>query len=108
MAVTASNFSSLMTGFVGGFSSASSTITTTWTQPTTISIGNVELTEEVARKLVDLIEQLDRLSDPKELRALAAGVAQEADCTQKEARTTLTALRSLLDLAAIERKLEAV
>ena len=99
---------------LGATTSSSSTssslgaLTTTWTQPTTIAIGDVELTEETARKLVDLIEQLDRLNDSAELDAVAAGVAQEAECSKKEAKTTLVALRSLLNLAAIERKLEAV
>ncbi len=67
-----------------------------------------EIPEDVARKLVDLIEQLARLDDSTELDAVAAGVAQEAECSKKEAKTTLVALRSLLSLASIERKLEAV
>ena len=69
---------------------------------------SVEIEDEVRQKLIDLIEKLDSLDDPKEMRALAAGIAQEAGCTQKEAKVVLIALRSLLSLAAIERKLEAV
>jgi len=109
IATTTSNTTILAFGGTPAWSTSSAAISTpTITFNTTIAIGDVELTEETARKLVDLIEQLDRLDDSVELDAVAAGVAQEAECSKKEAKTTLVALRSLLSLASIERKLEAV
>ncbi len=99
MTTTASTITSNFT--VTNPSMTSAIITSSWGTP-------YQIPEEVARKLADIIEQLEHLDDPEELNARAAGIAQEAECSQKQAKTTLVALRALLSLAAIERKLEAV